>query len=254
MKKKYPGLIVVFSTVAAFAEVMSFTDNFEGYATGDLQNASTNWVAGPWSVDFDVIDHSGDKKVRHNDGNRYAIVPVASSVFSLSSGQDLTLVNKFTSSDVNWLHGVVLNYTQSGSVYDMYTVYLTRTGASNRDIMLNIDKWDDSSGTGSQITSLLSVDTGDGNWGDLNGNGTMTVTYDASEDRIGVQVTIDTGFSISTNIVDSSFDIGQVGLFGRSAEDYVVNEFSVSSIPEPATLGLVGMTAGLALLLRRIRI
>ncbi len=241
------GLIFLVLTSGTLAEVMSFSDNFDRYETGGLPTVSTGWESGIWGNDFQVVDAAGDHVVQDNGANHKSMAVVASSAFNLDAGQDLVINNSFTSASGNWLHGVVFNFTKT-TVFNLYTVYMTRNGAAG-NILVNIDKWVDSNNAGSGATTLLSVDTGLAA-SFLNSDGTMTVTYNAGLQKIGVDVAMQSGLSISTNVVDSTFSSGQAGIFASSSSGYVVNEFQVSSIPEPSTLGLVSGFGVLLILLR----
>jgi hypothetical protein len=245
MKKRWVGIITcaVFLT-SAKAEVMSFTDNFDSYADGNL-NAAASWGNGMWETDFDVVDNAGDKTVLLDRQNRYSAIAVDSSAFNLTSGQDFVLTSTFASSSDNYLHGVVFNYTKT-TVFNMYVLSMNRPGGV---LTVSLDKWVNSDNKGSGSINIMSSALGSPTL--LDGSGTMAVSYDSSAQSIGVNIIMDTGVSFSTNVVDAAFSSGQVGLIGKLSGDYVVNEFAVSSIPEPATLGLVSGFGALLILLRR---
>jgi hypothetical protein len=226
----------------------TFVDDFEAYAAGDLSKVSSNWSFGTWDIDFDVVDSSGDKVVQHNDNNRIAMVPVDASVFAVESGDSLVITNRFSSNQNNWLHGVAFNYSKEDTSYSMYTAYLTRGGNVNREIFVNLDRWDGAPANGStNVTSLFSVGTGAGNWDLLNTNGVMVVSYNADTAEINVQISMESGFWFGKSVTDSVLDSGQVGLFGKLSGDYVVSEFSaalLSDVFPPPVLDIVPMAGG----------
>ncbi len=217
-------LIVLNFAAVSLADEMSFSDDFEGLAAGDLAVVSSNWTAGPWSVELDVVDRAGDTVVRYT-GRHHSMALVDTRAFNLVAGQDLAITNSFTSSGGNWLHGVVLNYTRT-TTWNLYSVYMTRDGARG-NVLVNIDKWVNSNNAGSGCVNLLSVDTGC-HARYLKGNGTMVVTYDADQQTIGVNVAMESGLLLSTNLVDAAFSSGQVGIYASKSDDYIVSQFSVA--------------------------
>ncbi len=227
-----------------------FMDDFDAYAEGDLAAVSTNWAAGIWDSDFDVVDDAGDKVAQLSRANRISMVTVDSSAFAVASGENFVMTNRFTSASGNWYHGVAFNYERTtNNTVNMYALSLTRSGADNKEIFVNLDKWDHATNTGtSGVTNLFSIGTGAGNYGDLDTNGVMVVSYDAATAEISVQVSMESGFWFANKIVEPSFDSGQVGLYGKLSEDYVVSEFSAaiySPLFPPPVIGVEAVSANL---------
>jgi hypothetical protein len=106
----------------------------------------------------------------------------------------------------------------------MYVLSLNHPGGV---LTVSLDKWVDSDNKGSGRINIMSSALGSPSL--LNGNGRMVVTYDSSAQSIGVNVTMDTGVSFSTNVVDATFSSGLVGLIGKISRDYEVSEFSATS-------------------------
>jgi hypothetical protein len=227
-----------------------FVDDFDTYADGDLAAVSTNWAAGIWDSDFDVVDDDGDKVAQLARANRVSLVTVDASAFAVASGENFVMTSRFTSTSDNWHHGVAFNYERTtNNAVNMYALSLTRSGASNQEIFVNLDKWDNANNTGTiGVTNLFSIGTGAGNYGDLNTNGVMVVSYDSATAEISVQIEFETGFWFANKIVDTSFDSGQVGLYGKLSGEYVISEFSAaiySQLFPPPVIGIEAVSADL---------
>jgi hypothetical protein len=80
----------------------------------------------------------------------------------------------------------------------------------------------------------------------------MVLSYTAATDTISVDVT-QGALHFSKSIVDSSLDSGTIGLYAGGTSNYQVRDIYASAIPEPATIGMLGLASIFILLVRRMR-
>lgn len=237
---------LVASTVSA--TLVHFTPD-EGYVQGEDLTDDANWAGnyGGFKIgsDSNLVPNADFKGNIFNEE-----VPV-------SSGQTVesSIVFSFTDQSVRGANAYLVsiaaftNVSLTGSM--QYKAYFRRSGADNYVVGLDL---------GSQ-TFIADPNLGVElpNDVDLVSDTlklTMKIVSGASSDTVtAILENLDTGFSESYSSTAAKLDSLYFGLMSEKASgemDMSIDSFEV--IPEPATLGMVGISSVCMLLLRRLRI
>jgi hypothetical protein len=244
---------------AARADTIIFQHDFTG-GTGDLNGTAVDTGTGNW-VAADIFDANGDVNVTDvNDGRgsaTLAFTPVDGLIYTLEASFGALTNNPPTE---DWL---AIGFAEGQSVAE---------GSDNRFITGNVvgKAWTFNRGTGAtaQNTTFLGDGTAvtnggivDGvtwatDWMTFGGNmdirivldttggtGNWTVTWHADTGS-GFNALRPTATLLDETIDSVGFAVSNSGIIGK------IESFSLTAVPEPASLALIGL-GGLALLRRR---
>jgi len=254
------SMVGVCMALAGAAQASLITVDFtsaEGFTAGAL-NGKQGWVAGVgWN-----LDPSGDGKVTGSLINRVACY--AAEAVKMSSGQSLTF-----RTDLKFMGDNIVN---PGSAQDIFTLGVklaadtsAATTANGTLTTFRTTTAGVTSFGGTQIGNLST--NGVGNNANLAVEYTLTVGATAAESTYGWKFTnLDTSWSVSgseamTTVIFDALTTGD-GVYSyfnsrtfssNSSGITGIDVYSTTVIPEPATIGMLGLGALITLLIRRMK-
>lgn len=250
--KKIAAIMTATTLVAGsvFAGVVNYSTSFttaDSFADGQL-NGQNTWAA---HTGFSVSDAAGAGLVNSVNANGPTHGASSADVTSeLAAGKTITLTlnANFVGTYANQNNGAwQLGITDSaafkdGTAFSVGSATFNNNGADNFFLspiqFLNADKYD---------TGVA--------WDSAYRTVTTTITKSATANTFDVTAQLDSGVPTAFTMTNAGLWDGTstayAGFRFRGANSGNVDSFSVSTIPEPATLGLVGVFGGAMLFIRR---
>lgn len=240
------ALVAGVASAAIVGYSTSFSDSDSpAFANGAL-NGQNSWVAHPV---YSVADAAGAGILNRVNANGPIHTGTAVDITSeLAAGKTitLTLTANFVGSFANQNNGAwMLGLTDNATGFPEGT---TAIGAATFQNNSNTDFWL----SANTLSNPTKYDTGIA-WDTAYHTLTTTITKSGTPNVFDVTADLD-GQTTSFAVTHSGLYGGATAYAGfryRGNQDGNVDSFSVSSIPEPATLGLIGLFGGSMLFIRR---